>query len=316
MGRKSSVTVIGSYNVGLIAQAARLPEWGETVFGSGFSECPGGKGSNQAVAAARLGGDVRFIGCIGTDRYGDDAVSMLTDEGVDISRLKRSTIRKTGVGFVFLNEHGDNCIIVDPGANMELLPEDIEAAQSAIAEADVVLFQLESHLDTVRHAMKMARDMSKVVIFNPAPAQTELDSILPFATYVTPNESELKIMSGRRPDEQLTDSEYIDLAREVLRKGPEAVIITLGEKGAMVVSADSYYTIPAILVDAVDTTGAGDSFNAALAVALGEGQSLEEAVHFACCVGAYTVIGHEVIPALPTREQISLFMSVQPGGVR
>lgn len=313
MNNRAKVTVVGSYNVGLMAHTARLPAWGETIFGNGFNEGPGGKGSNQAVAAARLGGEVHFIGCVGTDRYGEDAIKMLTGEGVDITHLKQTDQRKTGVGFVFLNEHGDNCIVVDPGANMALSPADIDAAEAAIGSSHAVLFQLENDPNTVRHAMGLAKEKGKIVILNPAPAQTGLDSLLALATYVTPNESELKIMSNHKPDEHFTEADYVRLAREVLAKGPEAVIITLGENGAMVVEKGGHYTVPALPVEAVDTTGAGDSFNAALAVALGEGHSLAEAVRFANVVGAYTVTGNEVIPALPTRDKLASFLNLHQG---
>jgi ribokinase len=314
--KQAAITVVGSYNVGLVAKAVRLPEWGETVFGSGFSEGPGGKGSNQAVAAARLGARVSFIGCIGTDRYGDDAIRLHKQEGVDITHLKRTEKHKTGVGFVFLNEHGDNCIVVDPGANMELTPDDILSAEQAIDSSDVVLFQLESHPDTVLHAMKLARAKGKTVILNPAPAQTDLESMLSYATYVTPNETELMIMSKHKPDEKLRDVDYIELAKAILAMGPEAVIVTLGERGAMVVETNRHYHMPAITVNPVDTTGAGDSFNAALAVALGEGQSLRDAVQFACVVGAFTVSGKEVIPSLPKRDQLAPFLTGTEGALR
>ncbi|GIQ68949.1 ribokinase [Xylanibacillus composti] len=309
MGSRARVTVIGSYNVGLVVNAERLPAWGETLFGNGFCESPGGKGSNQAVAASRLGGEVRFIGSVGTDRYGDDAISMLKKEQIDLTYLKRTGASMTGVGFVFLNKEGDNCIVVDPGANLELMPEDIDNAAEAIEQSDVILFQLESSLDTVRYGLKTAREKGKVTILNPAPAQKRLDDLLPYATYVTPNETELKIMSGLPPEQRLTDDDCIQLGRSIISKGPEAVIVTMGERGALVILEETSYLLPSVPVAAVDTTGAGDSFNAALAVSLAEGKPLQEAAAYACAVGAYTVTGKEVIPALPTREQVELFLA-------
>mgnify|MGYP000041244332 CR=1 FL=1 len=309
MGGKARVTVIGSYNVGLVVNAERLPAWGETLFGNGFSEGPGGKGSNQAVAASRLGGDVSFIGCVGTDRYGDDAISMLKNECIDLTYLKRTAASMTGVGFVFLNKLGDNCIIVDPGANLALMIEDIDRAAQAIEQSDVLLFQLECQLDTVRHGMQTAWKKGKVVILNPAPAQEQLDDLLRYATYVTPNESELKMMNGLPPEQEIGMEECVQLGRNIIAKGPEAVIVTMGERGALIILEDTSYTLPPIAVDAVDTTGAGDSFNAALAVSLAEGKSLADAAAYACAVGAYTVTGREVIPALPTREQMEVFLA-------
>lgn len=309
MGCKAGVAVIGSYNVGLVVNAERLPAWGETIFGSGFSEGPGGKGSNQAVAAARLGGEVSFIGSVGMDRYGDDAIKMLENEQIDLSGLKRTDTALTGVGFVFLNKEGDNCIIVDPGANLALRPNDIDRAIQRIEESDVVLFQLENSLDTVRYGMKTAREKGKIVILNPAPAQENLEDLLVHATYVTPNESELKLLSGLLPEQEISEEECIALGRKIIAKGPEAVIVTMGERGALIITRDSAYTIPSVPVTAVDTTGAGDSFNAALAVSLAEGKSLREAATYACAVGAYTVMGKEVISALPTKEQLSEFLA-------
>jgi ribokinase len=309
MGQKARVVVIGSYNVGLAVNTERMPTWGETFFGSGFNESPGGKGSNQAVAAARLGGEVSFIASIGADRYGDDAIAMLEKEQIDLSHVKRTDTAMTGVGFIFLNKEGENCIIVDPGANLALGPEDIDRAADAIEQADVALFQLENRLETVGYGMKVAREKGKTVILNPAPAQSNLEDLLPYATYVTPNESELKIMSGLSPDQTISNEKIIELGRKIVAKGPKAVIVTMGERGVLVISEDDAYHIPSFPVTAVDTTGAGDSFNGALAVALAEGKSLKEAASFACAVGAYTVTGKEVIAALPTKEQLNAFLA-------
>ncbi|MBP1992134.1 ribokinase [Paenibacillus eucommiae] len=310
---KAKIAVMGSYNVGLVVNARRMPEWGETILAEGFSECPGGKGSNQAVSVARLGGEVRFIGCVGRDHYGDDAIRLLTGEQVDIAHLKQVEGATTGVGFVFLNEHGDNCIIVDPGANLHVYAADIDRAISAIDESDTLLVQLESNMETTAYAMKLAKDRGKTVILNPAPAQANVDFLLEHATIVTPNESELKILSGWEPSRPLEEQDCIMLARRLLAKGPKAVVVTWGELGALIVLADEVIHVPTLQVTAKDTTGAGDAFNGALALALAEGQTIREAVQFACTVGAYTVTGQEVIPSLPTRVQLEAFCRQHEG---
>ncbi|MCM3622968.1 ribokinase [Brevibacillus borstelensis] len=301
------IVVIGSYNVGFICSTPRMPVWGETILGSGFSVCDGGKGSNQSVAAAKLGGSVSFIGCVGDDPYGKSGVAMLREAGVNVDEVSFSQAAPTGVGFVFLNQHGENCIVVDPGANHLLLPEELET-KASIRRADILVFQLENHLDTIRKGMELGRKWGKTVILNPAPATPDLDDLLALSSIVTPNESELLILHGLDPAAELTDAECERLARLLLEKGPEAVIVTRGEKGAMAVTADEVASIPAPKVTVADTTGAGDSFTGALAVALSEGKSLAEAVRFACCVGAYCVTKEDVIPALPTREQLNDFI--------
>lgn len=310
MGKENRkrILVIGSYNVGFICRTPRMPVWGETLLGNGFSICDGGKGANQAVAAARLGGDVTFVGCVGNDEYGRSGIRMLQDEGIRTDFVRVSDRSKTGVGFVFLNEHGDNCIIVDPGANHMLSPEEPGMA-AAIAQADLVVVQLESRIDTIRSAMEEGRRLGKTVILNPAPATGHLEDLIRLATVVTPNESELLILNGLDPSTSLSAEEVETLARRLLKQGPEAVIVTRGEKGALLATRErtvSDFRIPA--VDPVDTTGAGDSFTGALSVALSENKPLDEAVQFACYVGAYCVTREDVIPALPRKSELETFI--------
>lgn len=303
---KGKIAVVGSYNVGLVVNTHRLPVWGETLIGSGFSEGPGGKGSNQAVAAARLGGDVCFVGCVGEDRYGDDAIRMLENENVDITYLKRTDEAKTGVGFIFLNEDGENSIIVDPGANLKLSPNEPSIPLS-IDKADIVLVQLENSIETIEETIKIASEKGKTVILNPAPAQN-INSLLKYVTILTPNESELKILAGLEPSHSINHETCIDLAKELLQKGPETIVVTLGEQGALIVNASGHEFVSAPKVTPKDTTGAGDSFSGALAVALSEQKTIKEAAQWACYVGAYTVMGAEVIPSLPTRRQLEAFI--------
>ncbi|KKK40109.1 hypothetical protein WQ57_01930 [Mesobacillus campisalis] len=290
----------------MVINTRRLPVWGETLIGSGFSEGPGGKGSNQAVAAARLGGDVCFVGCIGEDRCGDDAVRMLENENVDITYLKRTDEAKTGVGFIFLNGHGENSIIIDPGANLKLMPNDPSIPLS-IDKADIVLVQLENSIQTIEETVRIANEKGKTVILNPAPAQ-EISSLLRYVTILTPNESELKILAGLEPSKSVSHEECIEIAKGLLQKGPEAIVVTLGDQGALIVNANGHEFVSSPKVTPKDTTGAGDSFNGALAVALSEKKTIKEAAQWACYVGAYTVMGAEVIPSLPTRKQLEAFI--------
>jgi ribokinase len=305
---QKQILVIGSYNVGFTCYTSRMPVWGETLLGSGFSVSDGGKGANQAVAAARLGGKVSFLGKVGDDDYGKAGVLMLQREGVCTDDVLYTDAAKTGVGFIFLNEHGENCIIVDPGANHLLSPDDLK--KSSIEEADIVVFQLENRVETIEQGMRLGKELGKTVILNPAPAKPELDHLLQLATIVTPNESELLILSGLDPSRSLSSEECRDLALALLQKGPEAVIVTRGENGALLVTKDGQTAqFAAPKVDVVDTTGAGDSFTGALSVAISEGKSLQEAVQFACSVGAFCVTKKDVIPALPTRSELTSFIA-------
>lgn len=305
--RDKKILVIGSYNVGLACRSERVPVWGETLIGNDFSESNGGKGANQAVAASRLGGNVSFVGCLGNDRFGNDGIEMLQKERIDISGIFRSE-KHTGVGFIFLNLQGENCILVDPGANNELSSEDV-LNSGKIEEADIIIFQLENHLDTVEVLMKEAKRLGKTVIFNPAPANAEALNLLQYASVVNPNESELLILNGENPDSNLTLEKCEELAYKLIEKGPEAIIVTRGSKGALVVTKEKVTKIPSKKVDVIDTTGAGDSFTGALAVALSEDKSIEESASFANNVGAYSVTKRDVIPSLPNRSQLEAFLN-------
>ncbi|GMA48007.1 ribokinase [Tetragenococcus muriaticus] len=295
---------IGSYNAGLTCKTSRVPSWGETIIGSDFSESYGGKGSNQAVASANLGGDTTFIGCLGNDSYATDGIRMLNNYGVDTSHVKYSFDKNTGVGIILLNDANDNCIIVDPGANSELKPEDMVNLESVISDAGIVIFQLEIPLDTVGMGMEIAQRLDKKVILDPAPANKQAIKLLRNATIVTPNETELLLLNGKSTVLDLSHDECKILAQNLLNEGPEAVVVTRGEKGCFVVTKDSVETVPSLSAEVVDTTGAGDVFTGALAVALAENESLVEATKFANIAGSYAVTKYEVIPGIPTREDM------------
>ncbi|QHS23402.1 ribokinase [Virgibacillus sp. MSP4-1] len=302
--RSKKILTIGSYNVGLTCKTGRLPMWGETLIGEGFSESYGGKGANQAVAAARLGGDVTFVGSLGKDRYGDDGLAMLNQEGIDTSHVLRNSDRNTGVGIILLNDDNDNGIIVDLGANHDLSPDYIATLEDTIAESDIVIFQLETPIQTVKKGMEIASHYGKTIIFNPAPANREAMDLLSLATIVNPNESELLLLNGRDTNHSPSEDECIELAQQLLAKGPEAMIVTRGEKDCLLVTETQVTNIPPRKIEAKDTTGAGDAFTGGLAIALSEGKDLINATKFASLTGSFCCMKEEVVPALPYREQL------------
>lgn len=295
------VAVVGSYNVGLTMMVPRFPVGGETVIGRDFAEGPGGKGSNQAIAAARLGARSSFVGNIGTDRYGDDAVELWESENVDVTHVGRTTETHTGVGFVIVDEDGENEITVAPGANDTLDPELIRTAGDAIERSDCLLAQLEVPNEPIVTAADIATDADVPVVLNPAPARELPSELLENVTYLTPNESEALVLTGRQPD---ADVDHEQLATELIELGVDAVVMTRGASGAMLATDDAVTTVGAPSVSVTDTTGAGDAFNGAFAVALAEGKPLEQAVRFACRAGALAVTEQEVVPALPERDAV------------
>ena len=301
-----TVTVIGSYNVGFVMVVPRFPVPGETVIGENFGEGPGGKGSNQAIAAARLGAQSTFIGKIGTDRYGDDALELWEAEGVDTDTVIRTDDTHSGVGFVIVNEEGENEITVAPGANDQLGADSVAAAGDSLQASDAVLAQLEVPDEPLIAAGELAQEADVPFILNPAPARELPESLLSTVSYLTPNQNEARVMVGREPDDPVDDR---TVAEELLDLGVETVVITRGEAGAVMISADEFQEIPAPEVDVTDTTGAGDAFNGALAVALAEGREPAEAIEFACAGGAHAVTEMEVIPGLPTREELETVAS-------
>lgn len=290
--------MVGSYNVGQTILVDRLPKPGETLLGTGYSEGMGGKGSNQAVAARRLGGDVHFLGCVGRDRHGDEAFELWKAEGVAAQVGRGST--HTGIALIVVGREGTNTIVLDAGANMEFTSADLGAASNVMKESRVVLTQLEIPTETAVAAGRLGRKFGATTILNPAPARRMDELDLTVFDVVTPNEEEFATVTG-------TDDLRKGTAA-LLKAGAKAVIVTLGEKGAYLATKDRRCLVPAPKVKAVDSTGAGDAFNGALAVAICEGMGLESAVRFANCAGALTVTRKEVIPALPMRKDVDRLM--------
>ena len=303
MRKYPRITVVGSFAVGLTLRAPRFPVAGETLIGSDFDMGPGGKGSNQAVGAARLGAESHLVAVIGQDLFGDVAVDLYRREGVGTAHLRRTAERNTGVGFITLNAAGENHIVLDMGANHLLYPADVEAAEDLIAGSQAVLTVLEISPATAARAMALARQHGVTSILNPAPAQPLSDELLSAVDVLTPNESELRILSGLAPDDP---ADTVELAHALQRRGVRQVVVTRGSRGALVVTADgATQHVPGVTVPVVDTTGAGDAFTCALGVALAEGQRLLDAVRFAARAGALAVTRLGVIPALPTRTEVA-----------
>lgn len=297
---KPSILVIGSSNTDMIARVPRIPSPGETILGGQFSTAAGGKGANQAVAAARAGGKVCFIGCLGNDALGDDAIRGLAREGINIRYLRRKRAA-SGVALIFVARDGQNCIAVAPGANAQLLPADIKRAQSAFDAADMLLLQLETPLPAVTAAIKQAKKADLPVILNPAPVQRLSDDVLRCVSILTPNETEAGMLTGVKA----TNEAGARRAAQVLhRRGVKTVIITLGARGAFVSSEGFQEIMPAFQARAVDTTAAGDVFNGALAVALAERLDLRAAVRFANAAAAISVTRLGAQPSTPTRKEI------------
>jgi ribokinase len=296
------VTVVGSFAVGLTLRAPRFPVRGETLIGSDFDMGPGGKGSNQAVGASQLGAESHLVACIGTDLFGDMAIQLYADKGVQTGHLLRTAQSNTGVGFITLNAEGDNHIVLDPGANALLTPAHVDAAEALIAASDVVLSVLEVPAATAGRAMELARKHGATAILNPAPAMPLDDAILSQVDLLTPNNSELRILLGLSPDDP---ADTLALAQRLQARGVRTLVVTLGSDGALIVREDGKAEhVPGVKVKVVDTTGAGDAFNCALAVAIAEGKPLPEAVHFATRAGALACTHLGVIPALPYRQAV------------
>jgi ribokinase len=294
--------VYGSYCVGMTMSCKVFPEKGQTVLGGNFNQLHGGKGSNQAIAASRLGGDVCFVSCVGKDSLGDAAVALFQEEGIR-SRVKRSEKNPTGVGFVMVDETGQNRIIINFDAVMEVGPQDIDALESEWEGCKVLLMQFEADLNTVAWAAKRARERGVCVILNPAPYQPFPEALLESVDIITPNETEAKQMLGMEAAAEVSAEE---LGKKLIAStGIKEVIITLGENGALLANKDGIQHIPADKsFIPVDTTGAGDTFAGALAVAIGEGLPLDKAILFANTAASISVTKYGVVESIPSRDEV------------
>jgi ribokinase len=302
MKRRPVITVIGSFAVGITLRVPRFPVQGETLIGHDFDMGPGGKGSNQAVGASRLGAESHLIAAIGEDAFGEIGLDLWRREGVGLDHLVRVPDGHTGVGLITLDAAGNNHIVIDLGANNQLTPADVDRAEAQIAASDVVAAVLEIPVETATRAMEVACRHSVMALLNPAPATPLPDELLRSVDVLTPNESELRVLCGLAPDDA---TETMTLARRLQKRGARNLVITRGGRGALIADASGNITEePSVPTDVVDTTGAGDAFNSALAVALAEGRPLKEAVRWAIRAGAFACTRLGVIPALPTRPDI------------
>jgi ribokinase len=291
---KPVIVVVGSLNMDFVVRTGRLPAPGETVLGHGFEMIPGGKGANQAVAAARIGAGsvaVKMIGRVGMDLFGDRLKASLAGAGVDVTAVHASRSQPTGVALIAVDAAGRNQIVVASGANGELAASDVEAMRRVFRGARIALFQLESPLATVAAALRIAREEGVTTILDPAPAQTLPEAMLRDIDILTPNETEALAAAGCH-----------------------TVILTLGAQGCMFRGAGEEYRVPAFPVEAVDTTAAGDTFNAALAVALAEGSPMPHALRFANDAAAISVTRPGAQTSAPSRTEVDALMANHSGG--
>ncbi len=306
MTRTAQITVVGSLNMDLVARTHHIPQPGETILGGELHTLPGGKGANQAVAAARLGGSVAMVGRVGEDAFTGPLLDNLAAAGVDYTFVSRDSGAATGVALIVVDDAGQNSIVVTSGANMRLVPADVNAAETAIAGAKVLLLQLESPLEAVTRAAEVARSHGVTVILNPAPAQPLPASLLALVDVLIPNETETALLTGQIINNQ---AEAEAAAVKLRQSGVGTVILTLGERGALLTSATETKLFPAFKITPVDTTAAGDAFVGGLAVALAEGKPLAEAVRWGNAAGALAATQLGAQPSLPTRQALELFLA-------
>lgn len=302
--KQSKVTIVGSLNIDLVVETSNIPLPGETVLGERFIALPGGKGNNQAVACARLGAEVSLIGCVGDDIYGELILNNLNREKIKTNNINTLTGISTGVASITVAE-GENHITVVQGANKHLTPRMIEEKEKVIKESDIILLQLEIPLETVIKTIKIAEANKVPVVLNPAPAMRLPKEILEKVKVLTPNEHEVFKIFG------LDNANGIEVY-SLMKSFPEKLIMTKGKEGAYYVNQKKETMhVQSHVVKAVDTTGAGDSFNAGLVVKLGQGESIQEAVKYGVAVGALSVTKFGAQAAMPTAEQVRLFLKAK-----
>lgn len=283
------ITVVGSINMDLVVRTSRFPKQGETALGDLYTTVPGGKGANQAVAAARLGSEVHMIGAVGTDAFGDELLAGLKAESIQANSVKRVE-GTSGIANILLSE-GDNRIIVVPGANQQLTAVEMEAFESQLANSQMVIMQLEIPVPVIQRTLEICHQHGVPTILNPAPATAFTDEFMPYATYLTPNETEAEEMFGE--DWEAALEQY-----------PNRLIVTIGQKGARYFDGSRHVTVEGFATEAVDTTGAGDTFNGALGVALAEDMPFEEAVRFANAAASLSVEKFGAQGGMPKREEV------------
>jgi ribokinase len=292
----------------LVVTSARIPSVGETILGEDFIMTPGGKGANQAIAAAKLGADVYFVAKLGRDVFAEQSLNNFRAEGVKTEYVIQTAEAPSGVALIAVDHSGDNVIVVAPGANRTLSPQDVEEARAVIVSSGAVVAQLEVPLETVESAARLANDAGVPFILDPAPAQRLSPELLRMVDVLKPNETEAAILTGI---EVTSESAAGRAARELLECGVKAVIITMGAKGLFLATDDNTEFIPAVKVDVVDTTAAGDAFTGALSVGLAQGKALTDAALFANYVAALAVTKMGAQSSMPSRGQVERFMNTR-----
>ncbi len=306
-----SLVVLGSLNMDFVVTVPRLPAPGETVLGHDFHMIPGGKGANQAYAAARLGGarlTVRMLGRVGYDMFGDHLKAGLAAAGVDVSAVHATQSQPTGVALIWVDHTGQNSIVVASGANHALLPSEVESLRRAFQGARFALFQLETPLATVKAGVELARREGAATMLDPAPAQPLPGELLTCVDFLTPNESEALMLLGRPPG-RISLAEARQLTKQLLDLGPRCVVLKLGDQGCYFDDGRKQIHQPAFPVTVRDSTAAGDTFNAALAVALSEEQPIEAALRFANAAAALSVTRLGAQASVPTRAEVDEFLA-------
>jgi ribokinase len=304
---KPKIVVVGSANTDMVVNVHHLPKPGETVLGADYIQSMGGKGANQAVAAARLGADVTLVARLGRDALGESSIAAYRSEGVNIDHIIMDEKKPSGVALIMVDDYGENIIAVAQGANAELSKNDIFSAEGAIQSANCLLVQLEIPLDTVQAAVDLAVKHNVPIILNPAPATKLSSSLLSAVDYLTPNENEAILLAGEGSSSSLMESARFLKSNFNIKN----LILTLGEKGAAIIDEQSQI-VPSYKVNPIDTTGAGDAFNGALAVALARGFALREAVLFANAVAALTTTSAGAQSSLPTKKVVEEYIKNQP----
>jgi ribokinase len=303
------ICVVGSANIDLTFRAPRLPRPGETLAGTAWQLGFGGKGANQAVTAARLGARVAMVAKIGRDAFGEQALQNLQAQGIDVTHVTVADGRCTGAASITVDDEARNAILVLPGANLALTPEDTRRAAALVRSAAMVLCQLEIPVETTLQAMRTAKEAGVPTILNPAPAAPLPDELLRLTDWCIPNETEIELLTGM-PAASWQQAE--EAARRLMRRGPSAVIVTLGDRGALLVDTQGTFQAPGVRVHALDTSGAGDAFIGGLAVFLAEGVPLREAMGRANRVAARSVTRMGTQTSFPTRAEFQAFCEAHP----
>jgi len=302
----NKVAVVGSFMYDLVATASRRPKTGETLIGDSFGMFLGGKGANQAIAASRTGASVTMVGRLGNDLFGNRFLEKFSEEGIKTDFVIQDTKNGTGVGMPLIDASGDNSIVIIPQANMALTVENIDKAETVIADSDVLVLQCEVPMEANKRAAEIANKNDTLVILNPAPACEIPDAILSLTDLLTPNETETEILTGMPTH---SNEQAIEAAHNLLSKGIKTVILTLGSRGSFFLTEKMDKLIPAYSVNVIDTTAAGDAYCGALAASLAKGTHIEEAVKIANAAGALAVTKLGAEPSLPTKKAIDQLLA-------